>query len=233
MYTGLGDRAEAVAWLDKAYEERSSWLVWIKVEPRFDPLRAEPRFAALLSRMRLDGSGGPELPRVEAGRRLAAIMFTDLVGFTRLAQSNEAQALRLLEEHRALLRPRFAARGGREVKTMGDGFMVEFASAVESIRCAVEIQRAMGERNATRPVAEQLHLRIGLHVGDVVREGNDLVGDGVNVASRIEPLARPGGICLTGAVWEQVRNKVDVKVEELRSITLKNVSDPIVVYSVL
>ena len=232
IFTGLGEVDPAMSWLERAYEERSSWLVWINVEPRFDRLRSDPRFASLLRRMRLDGDSGASPARRPAERRLAAIMFTDIVGFTKLTQQNEAAALRLLEEHRALLRPMFTARGGREVKTLGDGFLVEFASAVESVRCAVEIQGAVAKRNATHPPKERFRLRVGVHVGDVVREGDDLVGDGVNLASRIEPLAEPGGICITGPVWDQVRNKVDVTIERLPSVSLKNVSTPVDVYRV-
>jgi len=233
VFTGLGDIGQAMTWLERAYEERSSWLVWIQVEPRFDRLRSDPRFASLVRRMRLEGDKSAESSPIESKRRLAAIMFTDLVGFTKLAQVDEAGALRLLEEHRALVRPIFASRGGREVKTMGDGFMIEFPSAVESLRCAVEIQAAMAQRNSTRVPKERLDLRVGVHVGDVVREGNDLVGDGVNIASRIEPLAPPGGICITGSVLDQIRNKVDVKVQKLRGVTLKNVSTPVDVYQVV
>jgi adenylate cyclase len=233
VYAGLGEVEEALTWLEKAYEERSSWLVWIDVEPRFDRLRAHPRFVSLLQRMRLRRVEGMETSRRSENRRLAAIMFTDMVGFTRLAQADEAAALRLLEEHRSLLRPIFASRGGREVKTMGDGFMVEFPSAVESVRCAVEIQAAMAERNSSRRPEDRFQLRVGVHIGDVLREGDDLVGDGVNVAARIEPLAQPGGVCITGAVWDQVRNKVTVKVEKLQSVSLKNVSNPVDVYRIL
>jgi adenylate cyclase len=182
--------------------------------------------------MRLAPDSPTAPARAPAERRLAAIMFTDLVGFTKLTQRDEAAALRLLEEHRALLRPLFAARGGREVKTLGDGFLVEFPSAVESVRCAVEIQSAVARRNAAHPPNGRFRLRIGIHIGDVVREGDDLVGDGVNLASRIEPLATPGGICITGPVWDQVRNKVDVTIERLPMVNLKNVSTPVDVYRV-
>ena len=222
-----------MTWLERAYEERSSWLVWIKVEPRFDRLRSEPRFDSLLRRMRLEGDRSVESPAASPERRLAAIMFTDMVGFTKLAQADEEGALRLLEEHRALVRPIFASRGGREVKTMGDGFMIEFPSAVESVRCAVEIQAAMAKRNSVRGPKARLDLRVGVHVGDVVREGHDLVGDGVNIASRVEPLAPPGGICITGSVLDQIRNKVDVKVQKLRAVSLKNVSTPVDVYKLV
>jgi class 3 adenylate cyclase/TolB-like protein/Tfp pilus assembly protein PilF len=233
IYVGLAERDEAIAWLERAYEERSSWLVWIGVEPRFDPLRSDARFVSLLRRMRLDDIDKGAATRASADRRLAAIMFTDIVGFTKLAQADEAIALRLLEEHRALLRPIFASRRGREVKTMGDGFMVEFASAVESVRCAIEIQAAIAKRNSARKARERLLLRIGVHIGDVVREGDDLVGDGVNVASRIEPLAEPGGVCITGPVWDQIRNKADVQVVKLRKISLKNVSTPVDVFRIV
>ncbi|MCI4331979.1 MAG: tetratricopeptide repeat protein [Thermoplasmata archaeon] len=233
VYTGLGDADQAIAWLERAYEERSSWLLWIKVEPRFDPLRSDPRFATLLLRMRLDTVGPGASGVGPSDRRLAAIMFTDMVGFTKVAQRDEREALRLLEEHRSLLRPLFAARGGREVKTIGDGFMVEFASAVESVRCAVELQSAVADRNTSRGPKDRFQVRVGIHVGDVVREGGDLVGDGVNIASRVEPLAPAGGICLTGAVWEQVRHKVGVQVEKLRAVSLKNVSSPVDVYRVV
>jgi class 3 adenylate cyclase len=131
-----------MSWLERAYEERSSWLVWFKVEPRFDRLRASARFASPLRRMRLEDQEPGELQRVQPERKLAAIMFRDIVGFTKLAQRDEGLALRWLEDHRSLLRPNFTSRGGREVKTIGDAFMVEFPSAVESVRCAVEVQAA-------------------------------------------------------------------------------------------
>jgi class 3 adenylate cyclase len=233
VYVGLAERDRAIAWLERAYEERSSWLVWIGVEPRFDPLRTDPRFLSLLRRMRLTDNEEGEQLHAKPDRRLLAIMFTDIVGFTKVAQHNEATALRLLEEHRSLLRPIFASRGGREVKTIGDGFMVEFPSAVESVRCAVEIQDAIAKRNSARRVTERLRLRIGIHVGDVVRQGSDLVGDGVNVASRIESLAEPGGICITGAVRDQIRNKAGVNVEKLRNVSLKNVSAPVEVFRII
>lgn len=166
-------------------------------------------------------------------RRLAAIMFTDLVGFTRLGQKDEEAALRLRREHQSLLRPIFARFAGREVKTLGDGFLVEFASAVESVRCAVEIQRAIGGRNASVGSEAPISLRIGLHLGDVVEEEGDVVGDAVNVASRIEPLAEPGGICLSATIYEQVRNKLPIVFERVGSRSLKNVQEPVEIYRVV
>jgi adenylate cyclase len=166
-------------------------------------------------------------------RRLAAIMFTDLVGFTRLAQRDEEGALRLRKEHQLLVRPLFAAHGGREVKSMGDGFLVEFASAVESVRCAVAIQESVDGRNAIGGSAERIGLRIGIHIGDVVGEGDDIVGDAVNVASRIEPLAEPGGICISGSVFDQVRNKLPQTIEKMGARELKNVEFPVELYRVV
>ncbi|MGI0130713.1 MAG: adenylate/guanylate cyclase domain-containing protein [Thermoplasmata archaeon] len=165
-------------------------------------------------------------------RRLAAIMFTDIVGFTRLGQRDEGLALEVRREHHALLRPLFAAHGGREVKTMGDGFLVEFASAVESVRCAVAIQEAVSERNSLPSSKERIHLRIGIHLGDVVEEEGDILGDAVNVASRIEPLAEPDGICVSGSVFDQVRNKVPVPLTRLGLRDLKNVEVPVEIYRV-
>jgi adenylate cyclase len=160
-------------------------------------------------------------------------MFTDLVEFTRLAQRDEDEALRLRAEHQSLLRPLFASHGGREVKTTGDGFLVEFPSAVESVRCAVEIQEAVARRNSAVPSTERIVLRIGIHVGDIVGDGDDIVGDAVNVASRIEPLAEPGGICVSGSVFDHVRNKLQLPLEKIGSRELKNVEFPVDVYRIV
>ena len=168
----------------------------------------------------------------EGTRRLAAIMFTDLAGFTRLGQRDEEAALALRREHQALVRPLFVAHGGREVKTLGDGFLVEFPSAVESVRCAVAIQEAVDSRNALPGIPEPIRLRIGIHVGDVIGEGSDIVGDAVNVASRIEPLAEPGSVYVSSSVFDQVRNKVKFDLERLGPRELKNVDDPIEIYRV-
>src|SRR5215470_9524573 len=132
-------------------------------------------------------------------RKLAAIMFTDMVGYSALAQRNEALALELLEEHRRIVRAILPQHGGHEVKTIGDGFLIEFSSALAATQCAVALQQALHERNQSQPVERQIRLRIGIHVGDVVTQGGDIHGDGVNVAARIEPLATPGGICITRA----------------------------------
>jgi len=121
-------------------------------------------------------------------------MFTDVVGFTTISQINESTALELLEEHRQILRPIFAKYRGKEVKTIGDAFLVEFGSALEAVRCSMEAQQAMRERNSDLPVEKRFQMRVGVHVGDVVHSHGDILGDAVNVSSRIEPLATPGGV---------------------------------------
>ncbi|MCI4351058.1 MAG: adenylate/guanylate cyclase domain-containing protein [Thermoplasmata archaeon] len=163
-------------------------------------------------------------------RRLAAVMFTDIVGFTAVTQRDEAAAVRLLEEHRSLLRPLFAAHGGRSVKTIGDGFLVEFPSALESVMCAQRIQSELRQRNSWVDAPERIVLRVGIHVGDIIDQGDDLVGDAINVASRIEPLAEPGGICITGQVLDQIGNKLAIEWEKLEAPRLKNVESSINVY---
>ncbi len=167
-----------------------------------------------------------------SSRRLSAIVFTDLAGFTRLAQEDEDAALRLRAEHQGLVRSLLAPHGGREVKTLGDGFLLEFPSAVESLRCAIEIQRAVARRNAAPDVRHPIRLRIGIHLGDVIDDGADIVGDAVNVASRIEPLAEAGGICISGSVYELVRNKLPVEIEKLGPRQLKHVELPVEIYRV-
>ena len=164
-------------------------------------------------------------------RRLAAIMFTDLVGFTALAQKNESHALKMLEEHRALVRSALSRHQGREIKTMGDAFLLEFASALNATTCAIEIQRAVRARNQARR-RERIQVRIGIHLGDLISIGGDIFGDAVNIASRIEPMAEPGGICVTQQVYDQVWNKVSAKMDELAKCRLKNVTAPVGVYRV-
>ncbi len=164
-------------------------------------------------------------------RRLAAIMFTDVVGFTSMGQENETEAMEVLETYRQLLRPLFTRHRGREVKTIGDGFLVEFGSALEATLCAIDVQNSVHGLNLER--GRKLQVRVGIHLGDVIRQGDDILGDAVNVASRIEPLARPGGICITGQVQDHVKNKIPYSVVMLPERDLKNVKEKVNVYSVV
>jgi pentatricopeptide repeat protein len=160
-------------------------------------------------------------------------MFTDIVGYTSLTQKDESLAMQLLEEHRSLVRPFFPKHNGREVKTIGDAFLVEFASALEAIRCAFDIQQSMHEMNNGRLPEKQVQLRIGVHVGDVIHSQNDVYGDAVNVASRIEPLAMPGGICVSQQVYDHIRNKFEFPLTSIGKRELKNVGEPLEVFKVV
>ena len=157
-------------------------------------------------------------------------MFTDMVGYTALGQKHESLSLALVEEQRALIRPILGRHQGREVKTLGDGFLVEFASALDAARCAYDIQRGVREFNLSMAEERRIHLRIGLHLGDVVESQGDISGDAVNVASRIESLAEDGGVCLTRQVYDQVFNKLEIPFTNLGHKAMKNVSAPIEVY---
>jgi adenylate cyclase len=167
-------------------------------------------------------------------RRLVAIMFTDMVGFTALGQRDEPLSLALLDEQTQLVRPSLQRYNGREVKTMGDAFLVEFTNALDAVRCACDIQKLARDFNQSRPSDRRIRLRIGLHLGDVEEAaGGDIFGDSVSVASRIEPLAEDGGVCLTRQVYDQVRNKFDLKFMSLGVKSLKNVIIPVEVYKVV
>jgi adenylate cyclase len=159
-------------------------------------------------------------------------MFTDMVGFTAGAQADEATTLALRKEQENLIRPALTAHQGRKVKSTGDGFLIEFESALKATECAVDIQRRVHERNGKTGTAP-INLRIGIHLGDVEQQGADIFGDAVNIAARIEPVAEPGGICLSGAVHEQVRNKIPNKLEKLPPTALKGLQLPIDVYRVV
>ena len=166
-------------------------------------------------------------------RKLVAIVFTDMVGYTALAQNDEALAMELLDEQRRVVRPFFQRYNGTEVKTIGDAFLVQFKSALEAVECASSIQKSLHELNLVRPSERRIILRVGVHVGDVISEGNDIHGDAVNVASRIEPLAAPGGVCISEQAFDQTRNKFSLPMVKLERQTLKNVSVPMDVYRVI
>jgi TolB-like protein len=165
-------------------------------------------------------------------RRLVAIMFTDMVGYSALTQRNEELALALLEEHDKLIRRILPNHQGREIKTTGDGFLVDFASALAAVQCAIEIQQAFAHGNSGLPPERHLNIRIGIHLGDVVRRQGDDIGDGVNVAARLEPLAEPGGICISRAVFEQVQGRITTAMTSIGEVELKNLTRPVEVFRV-
>jgi len=160
-------------------------------------------------------------------------MFTDIVGYTAQVQRDEARALRMLDEHWRVIRPFLPRHHGREIKTMGDSFLVEFPSALEAVRCAFDIQQSLHDMNIDRPTERKVMLRVGVHLGDVIHSENDVYGDAVNIASRIEPLAEPGGICVTGQVFDQIKNKIEFPFSSLGAKELKNVEEPMVVFKAL
>src|SRR5438094_4285391 len=166
-------------------------------------------------------------------RKLAAIMFTDMVGYSALSQRDDKLALELLEEHRRLLREIFPRFNGTEIKTIGDAFLVEFGSALEAAQCAIEIQRTLAKRDADASADRQIQVRIGVHIGDVVHRGGDVYGDGVNIASRIEPVAGPGGICVSMDVERQIRNALEARFEKLAPTDLKNISVPMELFRIV
>ena len=163
-------------------------------------------------------------------RRLAAIMFTDMVGYTALTQSNESQALEVLERHNRLLRPIFPKFHGRIVKPIGDSFLVEFDSALDAIGCAVEVQSFLHDYNISSRDEWKITLRIGIHLGDVEKRDGDVFGDAVNIASRIHPLAEPEGVCVSEQVYDQVRSKIPLILEKLEPHELKGIRFTVDVY---
>jgi adenylate cyclase len=166
-------------------------------------------------------------------RRLAAILAADVAGYSRLMGVDEEGTLTHLKAHRkALIDPKITEYRGRIVKTTGDGLLVEFASVVDALRCAVEVQRGMVERNAELPDEERIEFRVGINVGDVIIDGDDIYGDGVNVAARLEALADPNGICVSRVVRDQVRDKLDLAFEDMGEQQAKNIARPVRVFRI-
>jgi adenylate cyclase len=159
-------------------------------------------------------------------------MFTDTVGFSAAAQTNESAALRLLAEQAGVVRPVLQSFHGREIKSTGDGFLVEFESALRATECAIEIQRQLRERNS-RPGRVPIQVRIGIHLGDIEQQGTDILGDAVNIAARVEPEAEPGGVCVSQQVYDQVRSKLPNTFEKLPPRELKNLSFPVDLYRIV
>ena len=167
-----------------------------------------------------------------AARRLAAIMAVDVVGYSRLMGEDEAGTARAVREHREAARPIVAGLGGRIVKTMGDGLLLEFPSVVAAVECAVAIQKLMAERNADTPEAKRIVYRIGVNLGDVLIEGDDILGEGVNIAARLEGICEPGGVLISGTAYDHVRGKIDADFVDLGEKHLKNIARPVRVYAV-
>ncbi len=167
-------------------------------------------------------------------RRLAASLAADIVGYSRLLRADaEGTLIRLKALRAELFDPQVAAHHGRIVKTTGDGALVEFASAVDAVRCAVAVQKGLAEREAGLAGDVALTLRIGINLGDIIVEDGDIYGDGVNLAARLEGLAEPGGICLSANVHEQIRYKLNLAYQDLGEKTVKNIAEPIRVYRVV
>ncbi len=166
-------------------------------------------------------------------RKIAAILVTDIVGYSRLAAADEDRILAQLRALRSdLIDPTIAVHHGRVVKRTGDGSLIEFRSVVDAVRCAIEVQNGLIERNAGLPPERRIEFRVGIHLGDVVEESDgDLMGDGINIAARLEGIAAPGAICLSEDAYRHVKGRLDLAVADLGPTQLKNIAEPIRVYS--
>jgi adenylate cyclase len=170
--------------------------------------------------------------RVE--RKLAAILAADVAGYSRLMGSDEEGTLARLKAHRKeVIDPKIAEHRGRIVKTTGDGFLIEFPSVVDAVRCAVAVQQQMAERNSAQEQGKRIEFRVGINVGDIIIDGDDIYGDGVNIAARLEGLAEPGGVSISGRVYEDVRDKLDVAFDDIGEQSLKNIARPVRAYKVV
>ena len=166
-------------------------------------------------------------------RSLAAIMFTDVVGFSAIMHKDESAALELLDNHNKIVQPIVIKYNGTILKPQADGYLMKFSSAVDAVRCGKDIQKEISIYNKEINENENILLRIGIHLGDVVLTENDIFGDGVNIASRLEPLADPGGICISQTVYDQIKNKVEIQTLDLGPADLKNIDSKINIYKVL
>src|SRR4051794_28062895 len=166
-------------------------------------------------------------------RRLAAILAADVVAYSRLMGADEEGTLESLKAHRRqLINPKITEHKGRIVKTTGDGILIEFSSVVDAVRCGTEVQLGMIERNVAVPREERIEFRVGINVGDIILDAGDIYGDGVNIAARLESLAEPGTVYISGSVFDQVRNKLPLRYDFLGEQRVKNISEPVRVYRV-
>ena len=174
-----------------------------------------------------------QTPAVGMERKLAAIFSTDVAGYSRLMGEDEEATIRTLTAYRALISSLIQHHRGRVVDSPGDNLLAEFASVVDAVRCAVEIQQELKVKNADLPEHRQMQFRIGINLGDVIVEGERLYGDGVNIAARLESLAIPGGICISGTVYDHVENKLALNYEYQGQQTVKNIAKPVRAYRVV
>ncbi|HKO06398.1 MAG TPA: adenylate/guanylate cyclase domain-containing protein, partial [Alphaproteobacteria bacterium] len=166
-------------------------------------------------------------------RRLAAILAADVAGYSRLMGADEEGTLARLKAHRReLIDPKIKEHRGRIVKTTGDGMLVEFASVVDAVRCAVDVQRGTAERNADVPPEKRIEFRVGINLGDIIIDGDDIHGDGVNIAARLEGLAQPGAVYISGTAYDQVRDKLDLAFEDMGEQQVKNIARPVRVFRI-
>jgi class 3 adenylate cyclase len=173
------------------------------------------------------------LSKDAATRKLAAVMFTDIKGFSKKMAQNETAAFELLRTHDALMRVIASKFEGKVVKSIGDSFMVDFASAVNAVKAAIDAQKRFWTFNRGKSEFDKIEVRVGIHLGDVMISGDDMYGDGVNIASRIEAITEPSRICISADIYNQVKNKMDVKVYRMGEMRFKNIPDPVEVYEVL
>jgi adenylate cyclase len=177
--------------------------------------------------------GSAALARERVERRLAAILAADVAGYSRLMGADEEGTHERLKAHQQqLIDPKIKEHRGRIVKNLGDGMLVEFPSVVDAVRCGAEIQRAITDRNADTPEDERISFRVGINLGDVIVEHEDIFGDGVNIAARLEALAEPGGICISRVVHDQIRDKLPYLFEDMGEQSLKNIDRPVHVYRI-
>ena len=209
------------------YEDLIRFGLWqTRVNQLVKSLRAEGERRAAQTEQTQLGFSRPE-------HRLAAILCADVVGFVRLMHGNESETLNALQSHRVeLIDPMIASHHGWLVKSTGDGVLAEFGSVVDAVSCALDIQRGMADRNARHRVGEKMTFRIGISLGEVIVEGHDIFGDGVNMAARLQELAPGGGICVSAAVYEQVAGKAEIQFEDMGPRQVKNIDEPVQVYAV-
>jgi adenylate cyclase len=188
---------------------------------------------AFVDRGIIDHRGGSrEAVAAATTRRLAAILAADVAGYSRLMGADEEGTLNRLKAHRReLVDPKIREHHGRIVKTTGDGMLVEFLSVLDAVRCAAEIQRAMVDRNATTPEDKRITFRVGVNLGDVIADGDDIYGDGVNIAARLEALAEPGGICISRTVRDHIGDRLPYAFDDLGEQSVKNIARPVHAYA--